>query len=253
MHRRLALGVTFGGSLVLMTSVAHAYRQRRVDDLPEGTPLVWQRRSIAFRDEFTRIPDVAPGQARLALEASLTTWSQAGGCTDIQLLHAGQADSDRSNLSGGAPDMENRVIVRTTDWPARVGTQTLAVTTSVYRRSTGEIVDADIDVNALNHPFSALATPMGTNDLENTLTHELGHVLGFAHSDASDATMFADAELGETLKRDLAPDDLDAVCTVYPLPPPQGHCSASPGQVRLGWMGWLALAWIGRRRAQRGC
>jgi len=228
-----------------MTSVAHAYRRTTVDDIPDGTPLVWHRRSIEFRDEFTGIPGVEPSQARTALEASLATWSQAGGCTDILLMHAGQADADRTNLSGGAPDMENRIVVRTSSWPPRVGPQTLAVTTLVYRRATGEIVDADIDINAVSQPWSAVAAPMGTNDFENTLTHELGHTLGFAHSEVLEATMFADADLDETTKRDLAPDDIDAICAVYP-PRPSGSCAAS-GRTSLGWIGWLALAWLGRR------
>lgn len=251
MRRRLALGVVFAGSLISMTSLAHAYRRRTVDDLPEGAPLFWERRSIEFRDEFTRIPNVESNAARLALGASLATWSHAGDCTDIALTHIGQADTDRTNLSGGAPDRENRVVFRATDWPLRVGPQTLAVTTLIYRRASGEIVDADIDVNAVNHPWSALTVPAGTNDIENTLTHEFGHVLGFAHSDVLEATMFAHADLDETLKRDLAPDDLDAVCTVYP-PHPTNTCAASSGHSNFGWIGWLAVAWLGRRR-QRGC
>lgn len=249
MRRCLALGVVFGGSLVLTTNVAHAYRRRTVDDLPEGAPLFWERRTIEFRDEFTTIPNVETGAARLALEASLATWSRAGGCTDIVLTHSGQADASRTNLSGGAPDMENRVVFRTTDWPLRVGPQVLAVTTQVYRRASGEIVDADIDINAVNHPWSALTLPTGTNDIENTLTHEFGHVLGFAHSEVREATMFAEADLDETLKRDLAVDDVDAVCTVYP-PRPTSTCAAS-GRSSFGWMGWLAIAWLSQRR-QRG-
>ena len=243
----------------MTTGVAHAYRRETVDDLPDGAPLYWPERSLGFRDELTRIPGVTPLEGRAALLASLATWTRAGGCTDVTLNHLGAATSDRTSLSGGAPDGENRVVVRMTNWPARVGMQTLAVTTVVYERSSAHIVDADIDVNAVNQGWSTDDAPAGTNDLENTLTHELGHVLGFAHSEVPEATMFAEADLGETLKRDLAADDVDAVCTVYP-PLPTSTCSASPGHATLGWMGWLSIAWALAQsrsrtctRLQRGC
>lgn len=234
-----------------MTSgVAHAYRRETVDDAPDGAALYWPVRSIEFRDEFTGIPGIAPIDARSALAASMATWTRAGGCTDVTLTHVGPAASMRTSLSGGAPDGENRVVVRMSDWPLRVGPQTLAVTTVVYERSSAHIVDADIDINAVNRVWSTDDAPAGTNDLENTLTHELGHALGFAHTDVPEATMFAEAELGETSKRSLDADDLDAVCTVYP-PLPSSSCSTAT-RPSLGWIGLLAMAWLARR-AQRGC
>jgi hypothetical protein len=259
--QRAALGVTFGltlaGSLALMATcpgAAHAYRRTTVDDIPGGTPLFWARRSVAFRDVFTEIPGVPADEARLALGRSVQTWSEAE-CTGMSLRHLGPARQDRTNLTGGAPDMENRIVFRATAWPAEVGAETLALTTTVYRRSTGEILDADIDVNAVNHAWSAGPDPAGFDDVENTLTHELGHALGFAHTEVPDATMFANADLGETLKRDLAPDDLEAICTVYP---PAQHlmgvsCAAQSRTPTPGWALTLAtlLLTIWRRRISK--
>lgn len=245
MRRHLIAGVILGGSLALMVacpSGALAYRRTTVDDIPDGTPLFWSRRTIPFRDLFTAIPGVPTEDARAALNRSVLTWSHAGECTNMVLVHRGATWSERTNITGGAPDMENHIVFRATAWPADVGAQTLALTTTVYRRSTGEILDADIDVNAVNHAWSAGPDPTGFDDIENTLTHELGHAIGFAHTEVLDATMFADADLGETLKRDLAPDDLDAICSVYPLPPPSTHIQGVLCTTTHSRAGWPALS-----------
>jgi hypothetical protein len=54
-------------------------------------------------------------------------------------------------------------------------------------------------------------------DLQNTITHEAGHVLGLAHpAFPPDATMWAQAGLREISKRDLAEDDVAGLCSIYP-------------------------------------
>ena len=53
--------------------------------------------------------------------------------------------------------------------------------------SDGVIVDADIEMNAVNNQFVEIGKTLpasdGRNqtDLENTLTHEIGHLLGLDH------------------------------------------------------------------------
>ena len=78
------------------------------------------------------------------------------------------------------------------------------------------IMDADIDLNLVDFEWST-SGESGRVDLQNALTHELGHILGFAHSDAQEATMFASAIPGETEKRDLYEDDIQGVREVYPF------------------------------------
>lgn len=68
-----------------------------------------------------------------------------------------------------------------------------AVTTVSYVNkkgdpSDGRIVDADIEMNAVNNQFVEIGKPLppmesrNQTDLENTLTHELGHLLGLDHT-----------------------------------------------------------------------
>jgi hypothetical protein len=131
------------------------------------------------------------------------------------------------------------------------GGSTIALT-SVWARADGHIVDADVQINALDNQFANLdqnftlpsadtAIPL---DLQNALTHEFGHLLGLGHTywdpfsdfdqpvddmDAGvpmcfpppdvvkDTVMFATiASDGETTKRNLSPDDIRGVCAIYP-------------------------------------
>ena len=141
-----------------------------------------------------------------------------------------------------------------------------------------------------------MADPDLTNDmdLQNALTHELGHLIGLDHTcfdplssmtgvrpddnagqpvpdcatatpEVQATTMFPSAMPGDTQKRTLAPDDLNAVCTIYSIndpPPPPGTgvnggcagCAAAGGAGDLGapaTFALLAAALIARRRRAR--
>src|SRR4029450_623884 len=95
-----------------------------------------------------------------------------------------------TNLYGAEPDGENRLVWHTDEWldsPAA-----LALTPAVFRRTTGEITDADIDFNGVDYTWTTTDPPeLVLTDVQNTATHELGHVLGLAHTPDPMATMFA--------------------------------------------------------------
>ncbi|MEO7095790.1 MAG: MYXO-CTERM sorting domain-containing protein, partial [Polyangiales bacterium] len=119
----------------------------------------------------------------------------------------------------------------------------------------GAIVDADIEINGADFAISNQGVTLGTQsckaDLLNTLTHELGHLLGLEHpcrvsgdeeridnlgrpvplcSTTNDpkiveATMFNFQDCGETKKASLSPDDIDFLCKVYPKAEDPGTCA----------------------------
>lgn len=213
-------------ALALPAAQARAYERARVAGDPE-TALWWPRRALGVRIAYDTSADLTPLDVEAAIGRSLATWTRAGGCTDVVLSDLGPPAGLRTNLLGGPHDGENRVVFREDAWPPDLGPETLAITTLVYRRSTGEILDADIDVNALDHPWSVSdVPPEGAVDLENTMTHELGHLLGLAHVETAEATMYARSGPGDVEKRDLASDDLRAICEVYP------SSRRTPGGVR---------------------
>lgn len=246
--------------------VAHAYERNTVEGDP-STPLAWWPRELSIHVAYDTSEDLTAAEVRGAVTRSLATWTRAGGCTDIQLTQH-EATTLRTNLMGGMHDGDNVVVFREDAWPEAAGALTLAITTIVYRPSSGEIVDADIDLNGVGYTWS-VSDPPGSdaNDLENSTTHELGHLLGFAHVPELDATMYEYSESGDVAKRDLAPDDVRAVCDVYPYgartpglggnrPRLTSGCTTMHAQETtppIAWLGGgvLAIAILGRRPRTR--
>ena len=248
-----------------IASPASAYVRTTVDGFPDR-PIFWMDRAIGVELASGSSMDVSPADLRGALDRSLATWTRVGGCTDVVLTDVGEASGTTTNLDGGPLDHHNRIVVRETDWPSIVAPETLALTTILYDRSSGAILDSDTDVNGVSHAFSTSDPPPSDHDdVQNTLTHEMGHLLGFAHSPVPDATMFAMAAPGETSKRDLAADDLHAVCETYPIGAPtpttvpmtttSSGCAVSHNP--FGITTWIAIAAVfslrARSRSRREC
>jgi hypothetical protein len=124
----------------------------------------------------------------------------------------------------------------------------IAVTVITVDNQSHQIVDADISLNPnrvfrVLPPEGLLNTP--DDDIQNALTHELGHALGLAHNpELPSAVMYPSARAGETLKRILSQDDLDAISALYGLPAPSG-CTSAGGSA--GWLALVALALVALR------
>lgn len=154
----------------------------------------------------------------------------------------------------------------------------MAVTTLVKNKTTGEIVDADMEINAAYFSWADLvADPAqaggNTADFQNTLTHELGHVIGLAHpcyspndgpaplldntgnpeidcsasnlpASVTEATMYPVVAISDTERRTLSPDDEQAACDIYPSQTSylagSGCSVANPSSAPRGWAVGLA-------------
>ena len=164
------------------------------------------------------------------------------------------------------------------------GDGVIATTTTTSNRFTGQIDDTDIEINDSVDPsgnkfiFTALdgapcSAPNQTGcvrlDVQNTITHEAGHTMGLDHTLDPNATMYATAPEGETSKRVLGADDIQAICDIYPrgketvtgnldpitLTPAggsNGGCGCSQAQTGPGAvLGALVLLLQSRRRSRR--
>ena len=122
----------------------------------------------------------------------------------------------------------NVVMFRDDDWLPEY-TDVLALTTVTFDTKSGEIHDADVEVNTRDFQFTTSDTDV-TYDLLSTLLHETGHFLGIAHSDAESSVMYAHPALGSIEHRELGADDAAAICEVYPpsANPIPATCSPVP-------------------------
>jgi hypothetical protein len=226
-----------------------------------GYPLHWGRRELGATIHAATTP---PGLTRAtylqAARAAASTWA-ANACADV---HIGLAESDEPSV-GVAPDGQSHVAFVLENWEYD---STVLALTSVY--SHGAVIfDADVEINGVDKTWADVAVEGLTNrqDVQNVLTHEFGHFLGFDHTcytvdgrglgrpndshglpvpdcetasaEVRATTMFPSARDGDTSKRDLTADDIQAVCDVYG---PNSGCSfgTHPGQAR--GSGALAVA-----------
>ena len=172
------------------------------------------------------------GQA--LVRAAFDRWTAEVDCTDMEIVFVGTT-SDRSGFDSSEPDRQTNVVLATRDRSELelAGPEVIGLTLSSFSPETGEIFDADILLNLNAAEFvqveedtaaCASPTPLQPWDIENTLVHEVGHFLGFDHVSDEQATMYAFSPPCEVQKRDLAPDDVAAVCSVYPVGEPVRTC-----------------------------
>lgn len=216
----------------------------------QAKPLFWRALAVPLTFDATLSADVAPAVARTALDASVATWNGVG-CAYLKLTDAGTTTAPVIGYQRSGPNT-NLVTWLESGWTQSAAA--IAATLTTFECASGKLVDADVLFNGEGFTFSA--APLGlptTADIENTFTHELGHLVGFDHNPDPTSTMYAEAAPGEIVKRDLTADDAAGMCAVYPVGEEpdldEGGCgcgtSPTPGAgvAALG----VALA-LGRRR-----
>lgn len=165
---------------------------------------------------------------------------------------------------------------------------TIALTLTTYDEKSGIIYDSDIQLNASGFVFTTVdrssypicPRPITSNpgncvatDVQNTMTHEIGHLIGLDHTWAPGSVMNPSAPQGEVSKRDIDEGSADFVCQAYPKGRASQSCvtpslersgnAAVLGQHVIGcssggggaWLpglaGWALLAWRRRRGGAR--
>jgi hypothetical protein len=200
------------------------------------------------------------GEAFEAVVRAATAWQNAPGILPTLVVQRGPDDPIGYRRSG-----RNKNTVRFAPDGDPLANGALAITVITFDAHAKEILDADVVLNG-EHGFSffdhdARDEGMSTYDLQNVLTHELGHLLGLGEDMTDvDATMYAFSQPGETGKRDLELVDKDSIAALYSEefdPEAQGGCggAAIAGYEGDAWMwaalGFGALGFAMRRRALR--
>jgi hypothetical protein len=184
-----------------------------------GEPLRWRKRCTGFSVHEDGSRSISANRTNDLVRVAFETWMNAD-CGDgdhpgivIQDLGRVACDALEYNADRGNA---NIVVYRENEWPHPASSaHNVALTTTTFDPVTGELFDADIEINAANFDLTTGDDDV-EYDLEGILTHEAGHFLGLGHSDNVEATMYEAYLEGDTRLRDLDPDDVAAVCDLYP-------------------------------------
>lgn len=252
---------------VAMTILLSQYVRSRVDDSVAGSQCLWwpENTVIELHQSVDGNPET-PGDAEFsAFSASVATWSrQLDSCASLRLQEGARTPTRKVGFYDGQAN-ENVALFRLrkcagvvpmTDgcwrdddcgsqydcWQHQDGA--IAITTTSFNPDTGRILDSDIEFNTPQFIFSTVDTPpcppglastsCVATDVQNTTTHELGHLLGLSHSPSSSSTMSFRASAGELSKRTLDADTARFVCDVYPAGGASKTCVVKTASSELG-------------------
>jgi hypothetical protein len=231
-----------------------------------GHYLYWESGCIFLTPDSDGTKEIAGSGEFPIIDASVATWNtdtDTPTCSYMKVVEQTPQSLEVGN------DKINIIKFRDASWcrpavdddPARCYSDAAAgITTAVYvddakSSRDGAIVDADIEINGVDFAVSVGGVSLGTApcqaELQNTLTHELGHLHGLEHTclatgdppriddqgnpvpecaDTSDpkiidATMYPFQDCGETKKETLSDDDINGICTIYPIAMDPGTCA----------------------------
>jgi hypothetical protein len=230
-----------------------------------GNPLFWRSGCVFVTADAAGTNQVNGDAEFDAIDSSIAEWNtKVASCSYMELVQTAP------EITEVGRDNKNVIKFRDITWcrpaikddPARCYSPSAAgITTATFINDEGsgrdgEIVDADIELNGADFAISHMGQSTGTNpcksEITNTLTHELGHMLGLEHpclatgdpprTDGNgdpvpacaatsnpaitEATMYNFQDCGETKKATLSQDEIDAICTIYPTADDPGVCEA---------------------------
>jgi Matrixin len=183
-----------------------------------GNPLFWRNACVGFRVSATGSTRIEANEANRIAALGFGVWNNSacagGGNASINPVSLGLSQTADIGVVERGPN-ENLIVFRDAKWPYPETNQ-VALTTVSYRKDTGEILDADMEINTTLAISSTATPPRDGFDFQSVIAHEAGHFLGLAHSEVAGTTMFARYVPGTTGMRSLEADDVSGICTTYP-------------------------------------
>jgi hypothetical protein len=227
---RLTLAAVVLCALALPTT-AHAYCRTTTQPLPsnyrpdrgcfnQGLFLFWRNACVSYSVNSNASRSISYEDAKNIIDESFATWMAAtcadGNAPGIAVSNIGAASCSEVRYNADSPN-QNLIVFRDDGWPYDDPNSTLGLTTVTFNAETGEIYDADMEINSSARNLSiADQVPANGFDLASVITHEAGHFLGLAHATDPRSTMYASYKPGTIALRSLAPDDVAGICAIYP-------------------------------------
>lgn len=180
--------------------------------------LFWPSSCVTFavQQDGSMKHGIDAGALEDAVNTAFQTWMAAdcgeGNLPSISVMSLGRVACDAVEYNKDQGNA-NIFMFRDADWPH--SPLAYALTTVQFDPKSGKIYDADSEINGDNFTITNSAPEDGA-DLLSIVTHETGHFLGLDHSNVQDATMFLSYTDGKPGLRDLDPDDMAGICSIYP-------------------------------------
>lgn len=224
-----------------------------------GTKLRWMESNcIHIRVNSNGCKDINDNSEIAAAKRAMDNWlSRIQSCSYLKFAVLPDSPDAMPSFTKSGTN-ENVIVWVNEGWKHEK--MAAAITTVFFLEKQGNpldgrILDADMEINDQWFTFATNGA-QGKTDVENTITHELGHVMGLDHpcydttlprpvddkgnpipdcaavigSSRADykamreVTMYNYAEPGETKKRSPEEDDIRGICETYPIAQDPGIC-----------------------------
>ena len=219
--RRTLVITTLALSLGLMGFEAKAFDVVFTKD----NAVRWHQNEIAFKISQEVIENTenqfGPNPAE-AIRASFQSWNDVNS-SDLTIIDGGVTE-----VNSAGKDNVNAVLAESEDW--QYGQGVIAITVTTFKTDSGRTIDADIILNNVDYDWTTVDpsdndTLDGKVDVQNIVTHEIGHWMGLEHSSKDPfesmtiyrlAAMFFSSFPGDIAHRLLNEDDEAAKRFLYP-------------------------------------
>lgn len=197
------------------------YDAQRNGCITSGLLLYWKGACVTYAINEKAAEGISFDDATHIIDQAFSTWTSStcpssGQKVGISVTDLGAAACSEVRYNSDSPN-QNLIVFREDRWPYNDASNTLGLTTVTFNAESGEIYDADMEINATGRNLSISDTvPSNGFDLLSVVTHEAGHFLGLAHAEVNTATMFASYKPGTTTLRSLTTDDIAGLCAIYP-------------------------------------
>jgi hypothetical protein len=241
---------------------------------PNAHCLWWPGPGVTFQQATKGNPPTQPAGSEFeAVTRSFASWQAVmDGCGGLTISEGPRQTDTHIGHDPASNDNHNTIVFRQTFctdltlstnpcWTDQTcmnvydcwewGKNVIALTTTTYDRAGGRIYDADVEFNAApdkvtgaRFNFTTVDGPVcpkggpytncAATDVQNTMTHEAGHVLGLDHTARAGSTMNPSAPTGEISKRIIDDGSKSFVCEVYPKGAAPRDCVINPVSSTLG-------------------